>query len=58
MIYNQNHILKHPAGTSSDSVKYDTIQSFWHDFIMVVYEKIIFKVFERNEEICIKTNIE
>ena len=30
-------------------------------FIMVVYEKIFFsyfKVFERNEEICIKTNIE
>ena len=25
---------------------------------MVVNEKIIFKVFERNEEICIKTNIE
>ena len=24
----------------------------------MVYEKIVFKVFERNEEICIKTNIE
>ena len=53
-IYQENH----PAGTSNDSDKCDTIQSFWHDFTMVVYEKIIFKVFERNEEMCIKTNIE
>ena len=35
-------VSDHPAGTSKDSDKYDSIQSFWHGFIMVVYEKFSF----------------
>ena len=35
----------------------DNIQGFWHVSTVVVNEELYFEVFERNLEICVKTNI-
>ena len=55
---------KHPAGSSNDSDKFDSIKRFWHDFLrgitMAVYEIIFFYIFQvnlRNQEIVYQHNI-